>query len=103
MPPRKRASAFEPWAPPPTDLVDVAALKALQRGDATEQQQRHALKFIVERVCGTYEEQFCPDEDGRRATDYALGKRRVGLFLVSLLAAPIKNFRDPDAPPREQG
>jgi hypothetical protein len=79
----------------------VAALKALQRGNATEPQQQHALKFIVERVCGTYEEQFCPGEEGRRATDYALGKRRVGLYLISLLAAPIKNFRDPDAPARE--
>jgi hypothetical protein len=101
-PPRKKAaSAFEPWAPPDIHLRDVAAMKALQRGDASAEQQRHALKFIVERVCGTYEEQFCPGEDGRRATDYALGKRRVGLQLVSLLAADIKKFRDPDAPPRE--
>ena len=98
----RRPKPFEPWAPPPIELRDVAALKALQRGDATEAQQRHALKFIVERACGTYELSFCPGEDGRRASDFAEGKRRVGLLLVGLLAADIKKFRDPDAPPREQ-
>jgi len=101
MPPRKKPQAFEPWAPPPTELPDVAAIKALARGDASPEQQRHALKFIVEKVCGAYEEQFCPGEDGRRATDYALGKRRVGLYIVTLLAVDIKRYRDPDAPPRE--
>jgi hypothetical protein len=99
----KKAGPFEPWAPPPDiSLQDVAALKALQRGNASEQQQRHALQFIVNRACGTYEMTFCPGEDGRRASDFAEGKRRVGLLLVGLLAADIKRFRDPDAQVREQ-
>lgn len=93
---------FEPWAPPELHLKDVAAIKALAKGEASAEQQQHALKFIVERACGAYEEQFCPGEDGRRATDYALGKRRVGLLLVSILNADITKFRDPAAPPREQ-
>jgi hypothetical protein len=99
----RKTRAFEPWAPPDgIVLQDVAALKALQRGDATADQQQHALRFIVERACGTYEMSFCPGEDGHRATDFAEGKRRVGLLLVSLLKADIKKFRDPSAPPREQ-
>lgn len=98
----RKATPFEPWAPPAAELADVAAIKALSRGTATQDQQQRALQFIVHQVCGTYDEQFCPGEDGRRATDYALGKRRVGLYLVSLLHADIRKFRDPDAPPREQ-
>jgi hypothetical protein len=99
---RRKPKSFEPWAPPPIELRDVAAIKALQRGDASAEQQRHALKFIVEKACATYELSFCPDENGRRSTDFAEGKRRVGLLLVGLLAADIRKFRDPDAPPREK-
>lgn len=99
---RRKPKLFEPWAPPVVDLRDVAAIKALQRGDASAEQQRHALKFIVEKLCATYELSFCPSEDGRRATDFAEGKRRVGLLLVGLLAADIRKFRDPDAPARER-
>jgi hypothetical protein len=96
----KQRKPFEPWAPPPIELRDIAALKALQRGDATADQQQHALRYIVEKVCGTYEMTFNPES--ARATDFAEGKRRVGTALVSILAADIRKFRDPDAPPREQ-
>lgn len=85
---------FEPWAPPAPDLPDVVALKALSTGTATADQQVRALKFIVERIAGTYEEVYCPGADGDRNTAYALGKRRVGTYLVSLLNADIRKFKD---------
>lgn len=93
---------FEPWRPPlSTNVMHVAAIKALNAGTATAEQQRRALDFIIHNVCGTYEEQFCPGEEGRRATDYALGKRRVGLYLVSLINGDIQNFKT-DKRPTEQ-
>lgn len=88
---------FEPWAAPEPTLAEVVAVKALFSGTAMEHQQKMAIAYIVNKACGTYEDQFCPGEDGRRNTDYALGKRRVGLHLVSLLNAPLKNFKDADA------
>lgn len=87
---------FEPWAPPAPDKVaaaDVASVKALFAGTATEAQQQRAMHFILVTVCGVDEDPFCPTEDGRRHTDYALGKRRVGLYLRSLLHADIQKFK----------
>lgn len=99
---KREPKLFEPWAPPVPTHSEVAAVKACFEGRATEQQQRDAMAYIVNKACATYEDQFCPGDEGRRNTDYALGKRRVGLHLVSLLHTPLKNFRDKDAAPTEQ-
>ncbi len=94
---------FEPWAPPPTlKLAHVAAIKALFAGTATAEQQRVAMVFLVEDICGFSDEPFCPGEDGRRSTDYALGKRRVATVLNSIRNADIKKFKDPDSAPTER-
>jgi hypothetical protein len=95
MAPPKKQPLFEPWAPP-LDVTEfeVASLKALAAGTASEHQQKGALAFIITRLCESYEEQFCPGEDGRRATDYALGKRRVGTMITSYLNADIRKFKD---------
>ena len=89
----KKQPLFQPWVPP-FDVVakDIYALRALAKGNASDVQQVHALKFIVEKLAGTYEEQFCPGEEGRRTTDYALGMRRVGTLIVSYLAADVSKF-----------
>lgn len=79
----------------------MGAIKALGTGTALPHQQQMALHFILVEVCGIDDEPFCPGEDGRRSTDYALGKRRVGLYLRSLLNADMKRFLD--NAPREQG
>ena len=85
---------FQPWAPQKPILPDVVALKAVAAGNATGDQQIRALKFIVEQIAGTYEEVYCPGAGGDRDTAYALGKRRVGTYIVSLLAADIRKFKD---------
>lgn len=91
----KKQPLFAPWAPPlNVTAKDIHALKALAKGTANDAQQVHVLKFIVEKLCGTYEEQFCPGEDGRRSTDYALGMRRVGTLIVGYLAADVSKFEE---------
>lgn len=90
---------FEPWAPPVAELPDVVAIKALSQGTASEDQQKRALHFILVHVCGVDDEPYCPTSD--RDTAYALGKRRVGTYLRSLLAADIRRFKD-DGQPSEK-
>lgn len=90
---------FEPWAPPLPELPDVVAVKALANGTATEDQQKRALHFIIVHVCCVDDEPYCPTSD--RDTAYALGKRRVGTYLRSLLAADIRRFKE-DGMPSEQ-
>ena len=85
---------FEPWAPPRPTLPDVVAIKALANGSATPDQQKRALHFIIVDVSRADDEPYCPGADGERDTNYALGKRRVGTYLRSLLAADIRKFKD---------
>lgn len=78
-----------PWEPPPIDEHEARALKSLQTGTANEGQQKLALKVIVEKLCRTYDLSFRPGEDGARATDFAEGKRFVGLRIVAVLNGPM--------------
>lgn len=74
-----------PWVPSDYDIADAAAIQALQRGDATKDQQQRALKWLIEKACGTYDLSYRPGEDGRRDTDFAEGKRFVGSQIVKML------------------
>lgn len=97
----KKAKLFEPWAPPLADLADVVAIKALAAGTASDEQQKRALHFILVEVCRVDDEPYCPGENGNRDTAYALGKRRVGTYLRSLISADIRKFRS-DGQPSEK-
>ncbi len=60
----------------------MQALRALQRGSATDDQQQRALEFIINAVCGTYD---CASRKNETETNLALGKQRVGQILVYFL------------------
>lgn len=74
--------ASQPYIPPPWEPADVSAIQALQRGDATADQQRRALDYLINAVCATYDLSYRPDSD--RDTAFAEGKRFVGLQLVKM-------------------
>lgn len=74
-----------PWKPPLWDDADAGALQALQRGDAPPYLQQRALKFIVEKLCGTYDLHYRPGADGPRDTVFALGRAFPGQQIVKLL------------------
>ncbi len=78
----KKPPADAAWAPALYEPPDTAAIQALARGEAAPHQQIRALQWIVEVAARTYDEPYRPGEDGRRDTDYALGKRSVGLAIV---------------------
>jgi hypothetical protein len=74
-----------PWAPAIYDVADVAAIQSMTRGEATAEQQKRAIKWIIESACGTYDQTYWPGgEDGRRNTDFAEGKRFVGNSIVKM-------------------
>ena len=74
----------DPLAPPDYVKADVHALRACASGTASEDQQKRSIKYIIEKVCGTYDCAFRPG-DADRETNLALGKQRVGQILVHLL------------------
>ncbi len=69
-----------PWVPPSPPTAVTLALKGLATGTANEHQQRAALKWIITDLCGTYDLSYRPDS--QRDTDFAEGKRSIGLALV---------------------
>lgn len=83
----------KPWKPVEYDLADVTAIQALIRGDAEEYQQKRAIAFIIERVCGTYDQSYHPGDDGRRDTDFSEGKRWVGNTLVKMTKLNLSSLR----------
>lgn len=96
MPQRKKAAdapQWEPWKPSGWDIPDAAAIQALQRGEATPDQQRRALTFIVNALAGTYDGSFRPGPDGDRVTAFAEGKRSVGLQIVKLANLSLSAFK----------
>lgn len=94
-PPRKKPE-FDPIAPPANpSVVQVASLKAMAEGIATEHQQKVAMAFIVKEICGVDEVTFVPGPDGDRLSAFAEGKRRVGSIIRSYVAADISRFKDP--------
>jgi len=84
-----------PWLPPVYSDFDAAAIQAVARGEADAAQQVHAIKFLVEVLCGTYDVSFRPESD--RATAFAEGKRFVGLQIVKLIKLNISALKKPSA------
>lgn len=87
---KKATRADGPHIPPPYDLADAGAIQALQRGDASPDQQQRALRWVIERASGAYEFQFYPSD---RETAFALGRGFVGQQIVKLLKLDLSSLR----------
>lgn len=70
----------DPCAPPETPPHITLALKGLAAGNANDVQQKAALKWVIEKLCRTYDLSYRPGSD--RDTVFAEGKRFIGLMLV---------------------
>jgi len=86
---RQAIEAHSPWKPAAFEPADAGAFQALARGNATMEQQKRALDWLVKRACRTYDLSYRPGEDGRRDTDFAEGQRSIGLQVVKLLNVKI--------------
>lgn len=77
---------------PPYELADAYAIQALARGDASEDMQRRALDWIVNKACATYDVSFQPDGD--RETAFAEGRRFIGLQIVKMMKLDTGKLKD---------
>lgn len=75
-----------PLLPAGYDIADVKAFKNLAAGEATADQQKRALNWIIMHCAGTYDQPFRPGgAEGARDTDFAAGKQFVGQQIVKLV------------------
>jgi hypothetical protein len=82
--PKPIATANAAWLPAAYELADITAVQAMQRGDASADQQRRALGWIINQACKTYDFAFRPGADDRE-TNLALGRQHAGQQIVKLL------------------
>jgi hypothetical protein len=82
-------------APPPYfrvdhDAPDLSALQAMSRGEATADQQKRALAWIINEGAATYQQSFVPGDT--HATAFIEGRRFVGTKIVELLKISIADY-----------
>lgn len=86
--PEERLPNPDPLVAPDYMEADCQALRAVAAGHATEDQQKRAMQFVIENICGTYD---TPVRRSDMETYVAAGKQRVGQIIVWFLnAAPTK-------------
>lgn len=107
QPPRPRtkappATGHSAWLPADYELADVTAIQAVHRGDASPDQQRRALGWIINQACRTYDFAFRPGADDRE-TNLALGRQFAGQQVVKMLHLNPSALqrREPNADPPE--
>lgn len=74
-----------PWMPAPFDKADIAAMKALRLGEATGDQQKRALAWIVEYAARTYGNPYVPGAKTSSDVSFGCGCKHVGDQIVKLL------------------
>lgn len=79
-----------PFIPAPYELADASSFQALQRGEATPEQQRRALDWLITAGAGAYEFHYYPSD---RDTAFALGRAFVGQQIIKLLKLNLMSLR----------
>lgn len=83
-------------APPcfkaPYGKPDVAAIQALEKGDASPEQQKRALQWVIE--CGAMTYQDVYSRDSEQDTAFMNGRRFVGLRVIKLLKLNLRAFKE---------
>ncbi len=91
--PRSKPPAHAAYLPADWDNAIVSALQALQRGNAEPEQQKMALRWIIEVNSRAYDMSYRPGVDGERETCFAEGRRFVGSQIVKLLRLNLNQIR----------
>lgn len=87
---KKTSKARGPHMPSEYDVADVSAIQALLIGDATAEQQKRALDWIIIKASGAYEFNYYPSD---RDTSFALGRSFVGQQIIKLTKLNISKLR----------
>lgn len=90
------AAENSPLRPTEWKPGDALAMQRLAAGQANALEQRMALEWIL-RCTGIHDEPYRPGgEDGRRDTDFALGKASVGRQIAKLVKVNLNRLRGND-------
>ncbi|HEX6992375.1 MAG TPA: hypothetical protein VF151_10835 [Gemmatimonadales bacterium] len=89
------------WFPPKWELADASAIKALLAGTANGEQQRRAMKWILETACALPDWAYRPH--GSDDTHIMLGRQFVGHQIMKLAKVNLAAVRrrEPNADPHE--
>ncbi len=91
-----QANVSSPWDPAAVEPAELTAIRALAAGVATQQQQQAFIRWLV-RASGVEEMTFRPGgDDGRRASDFAEGKRFVALQFFTLAKTYVADNSRPE-------
>lgn len=97
----KKLEPYRPWRPVEVNVTtvvgpgllnkaDAIALRAVAAGEADPAQQKRAIEAIVTRIACADDMSFrADDHGGTRESDFAEGKRYVGLQVRKLLNTPL--------------
>lgn len=88
---RQAVAPPPPFLPAPYELADLSAVQAVARGEADGQQQKRALKWIIEQACDTYGLGWHPD--GPHAASFVAGRRFSGMQVVKAVNVNISLLR----------
>jgi hypothetical protein len=88
--PARRLPPGTAWAPAPWDPADITAVQQVMYGRADEIQQKRAMAWIIEKVCGTYEFHYHPSE---RDTAFALGRAFAGQQIIKATKLNVSRMR----------
>ena len=86
----KKTIADTPAVPAPYDVADVAAIQALVRGEADEEQQKRAIKWMIENAAGAYDFHYY---ENTQHTAFALGRAFVGQQIVKMTRLNLQSLR----------
>lgn len=94
--PAAASAAHAPWLPTAWENADALALRRVADGTATPIEQQRAMRWIF-RCTRATDQAFHPgSEDGRRATDFALGMAWVGRQIAKLCNIDLARLRRED-------
>lgn len=79
--------------PAPFTVSDAEAIQSLTRGEADADQQKRALRWILEGACGL---PIWAYRETQRETDIALGRQFVGQQIVGLQRVNISKLKERD-------
>ena len=71
-----------PYLPPVYDLADVTAMQALYAGEATPEQQKRALNWILYSACSVNDVEYRTND---RDHAFSSGRRFIGLQINKLI------------------
>ena len=91
----KKEKEYGSWLPAEWENGDASSLQALSRGEASPDQQKRALDWIIVKACMTYEPEYKPGGvDAERDSCHAAGRRWAGLQVVKLLKLNLSKLKD---------